>query len=98
MDCTPAQHDFAKECIFAPALTKLAAPRTVRHHAEWSTAMITEGETRGELSQVAFADRLTTQRAQTLSTGISPVHHDEFHMRPPPEKLVAYNFCSRGGP
>ena len=45
----------------------------------------TEGETRGELSQVAFADRLTTQRAQTLSTGISPVHQDEFHMRPPPE-------------
>lgn len=60
--------------------------------------VITEGETRGELSQVAFADRLTTQRAQTLSTGISPVHQDEFHMRSPPEKLVAYNFCSRGGP
>ena len=35
-------HDFAKERIFAPALTKLAAPRTVRHHAEWSTAMITD--------------------------------------------------------
>ena len=50
--------------------------------------VITEGETRGELSQVAFADGLTTQRAQTLSTGISPVHQDEFHMRPPPEKLV----------
>src|SRR5215471_8348136 len=45
--------------------------------------VITEGETRGELSQVAFADGLTTQRAQTLSTGISPVHQDEFHMRPP---------------
>lgn len=60
--------------------------------------VITEGETRGELSQVAFADRLTTQRAQTLSTGISPVHQDEFHMRPAPKKLVAYNFCSRGGP
>ena len=42
MDCSPAQHDFAKERIFAPALTKLAAPRTVRHHAEWSTAMITD--------------------------------------------------------
>ena len=51
--------------------------------------VITEGETRGELSQVAFADRLTTQRAQTLSTGISPVHQDEFHMRAPSEKLVA---------
>ena len=50
--------------------------------------IITEAETRGELSQVAFADRLTTQRAQTLSTGISPVHQDEFHMRPPPEKIV----------
>ena len=64
--------------------------------------VITEGETRGELSQVAFADGLTTQRAQTFSTGISPVHQDEFHMRPPlrppPERLVAHNFCSRSGP
>jgi hypothetical protein len=58
----------------------------------------TEGETRAELSEVAFADRLTAQRAQTLSTEISPVHPDEFHMRSPPEKLVAYNFCSRAGP
>lgn len=60
--------------------------------------VITEGETRGELSQVAFADRLTTQRAQTLSTGISPVHQDEFHMRPPPEKLFAYNFALEANP
>jgi hypothetical protein len=43
--------------------------------------VITEGETRGELSQVAFADRLTTQRAETLSSKTPPVHHDEFHMR-----------------
>ena len=54
--------------------------------------VVTEGETPRELSQVAFANRLTTQRAQTLSTGISPVHQDEFHIRPPPEKFVAYNF------
>jgi hypothetical protein len=54
--------------------------------------VVTEGETRGELSQVAFADRLTTQRAQTLSTGISPVHQDEFHMRPPPEKVGCLQF------
>jgi hypothetical protein len=60
--------------------------------------VITEGETRGELSQVAFANRLTTQRAQTLSTGISPVHQDEFHVRPPPEKLVAYNFALEANP
>lgn len=60
--------------------------------------VITEGETRGELSQVAFADRLTTQRAQTLSTGTSPVHQDEFHMRPPPEKLFAYNFALEANP
>src|SRR5262249_23518736 len=55
--------------------------------------VITEGETRGEISQVAFADGLTTQRAQILSTGISPVHQHEFHMRPPPEKLVPTIFA-----
>jgi hypothetical protein len=60
--------------------------------------VIAKGETRSELSQVAFADRLTTQGAQTLSTGISPVHQDESHMRSPPEILVAYNFSSQGGP
>src|SRR6516164_6804385 len=43
--------------------------------------VITEGETRGELSQVAFADRFTTQRAETLSSETPPVHQDEFHMR-----------------
>jgi hypothetical protein len=60
--------------------------------------VITEGETRGELSQVAFADRLTTQRAQTLSTGISPVHQDEFHMRPPPENWLPTIFALEADP
>ena len=59
--------------------------------------VITEGEARGELSQVAFADGLTTQRAQTLSAGISPVHQDEFHMRPP-EKLVPTIFALEADP
>ena len=60
--------------------------------------VITEGETRGELSQVAFADRLAAQRAERLWTGSPAVHQNELHMRPLTEKFVANNFCSRGGP
>jgi len=43
--------------------------------------VIAVGETRGELSQIALADWLATQRAEALWTGTPPGHQDEFHMR-----------------
>jgi hypothetical protein len=39
------------------------------------------GETGVELSQIAFADWLATQRAETLCARTPPVHQDKFHMR-----------------
>ena len=45
---------------------------------------------RGELPQITFADCLATQCAGTLWTGTPPVHQDELHMQPPPEKFVAF--------
>ena len=41
------------------------------------------GEARGQLSQIAFADWLAAQRAETLRTGPPAVHQYEFHMRSP---------------
>ena len=45
--------------------------------------IITEAETRGELSQVAFADRLTTQRTASVLAGRPTIHDDEFHVSRP---------------
>ena len=47
--------------------------------------MTAVGETRGELPQIAFADRLAAQRAPSLWTGPPAIHQDEFHMSPPLE-------------
>jgi len=45
---------------------------------------------RGELPQITFADCLATQCAGAVWTGTPPVHQDELHMQPPPEKFVAF--------
>ena len=44
------------------------------------------GETRGELAQIAFTDRLAAQGAPSLWTGSPAVHQDEFHVSPPLEE------------
>jgi hypothetical protein len=42
MDCSTIEHDLADVSLFAPAFAELAAPRAVRHQAEWPAAMIAE--------------------------------------------------------
>ena len=46
------------------------------------------GETRGQLSQIAFPDWLAAQRAESLWTGPPAVHQHEFHMSPPLEESL----------
>jgi hypothetical protein len=57
--------------------------------------VIAVGETRGKLSQVAFADWLAAQCAERLWTGSPAVHQNEFHMRPPFEMFAADNLRFR---
>ena len=57
------------------------------------TLVIAVGETRGKLSQVAFADWLAAQCAERLRTGSPAIHQTEFHMRPPLGSLLPTIFA-----
>ena len=48
--------------------------------------IITVGEPRLDLSQIACPDRLTAQRAERLRAGRPAIHQDESHVAPPNAK------------